>query len=213
PGAPSSGGSAAGAAAPGGIAAPASGSAPTVLLAGRQGVQVLQGGAPGSEMGIDSIAYSEGGAVQLSGHGKAAAHIRIYLDDKDVALAKVGGDGHWSLTLPGIHEGLYTLRADQVDASGKVTARFETPFKRESQTALAAAGVTQGAAGAGGGKAQVGVRATIITVQPGYTLWGIAKASYGQGILYVKVFDANREQIRDPNLIYPGQVFAVPGGN
>ncbi|MCB2136331.1 MAG: LysM peptidoglycan-binding domain-containing protein [Rhodobacteraceae bacterium] len=53
-------------------------------------------------------------------------------------------------------------------------------------------------------------RAKIITVQPGFTLWGIASANYGDGILYVKVFEANRSQIRDPDLIYPGQIFTVP---
>jgi nucleoid-associated protein YgaU len=49
-----------------------------------------------------------------------------------------------------------------------------------------------------------------ITVQPGFTLWGIAKQNFGKGILYVQVYEANRDRIRDPDLIYPGQVFALP---
>ena len=48
------------------------------------------------------------------------------------------------------------------------------------------------------------------TVQPGSTLWAIAKESYGAGIEYFKVFEANKERIRDPDLIYPGQVFEIP---
>ena len=48
------------------------------------------------------------------------------------------------------------------------------------------------------------------TVQPGATLWAIAKESYGAGIEYHKVFEANKERIRDPDLIYPGQVFEIP---
>ena len=48
------------------------------------------------------------------------------------------------------------------------------------------------------------------TVQPGSTLWAIAKESYGAGIEYFKVFNANKERIRDPDLIYPGQVFEIP---
>ena len=48
------------------------------------------------------------------------------------------------------------------------------------------------------------------TVQPGSTLWAIAKESYGAGIKYFKVFEANKERIRDPDLIYPGQVFEIP---
>lgn len=52
--------------------------------------------------------------------------------------------------------------------------------------------------------------AVIVTVQPGFSLWRIARENYGEGILYVKVFEANRDQIRDPDLIYPGQIFTVP---
>jgi nucleoid-associated protein YgaU len=47
-------------------------------------------------------------------------------------------------------------------------------------------------------------------VQPGFTLWAIAEANFGDGVRYVQVFEANRDKIRDPNLIYPGQVFTVP---
>lgn len=49
-----------------------------------------------------------------------------------------------------------------------------------------------------------------VTVQPGFTLWGIAQERYGDGVLYVQVFEANRDKIKDPDLIYPGQVFSVP---
>ncbi|NUB43398.1 LysM peptidoglycan-binding domain-containing protein [Fertoebacter nigrum] len=49
-----------------------------------------------------------------------------------------------------------------------------------------------------------------VTVQPGYTLWGIAQERFGNGFLYVQVYEANREAIRNPDLIYPGQVFAIP---
>ncbi|ALI54404.1 LysM peptidoglycan-binding domain-containing protein [Celeribacter marinus] len=49
-----------------------------------------------------------------------------------------------------------------------------------------------------------------VTVQPGNTLWGIASDRYGDGFLYARVFDANKTQIRDPDLIYPGQVFVLP---
>lgn len=48
-----------------------------------------------------------------------------------------------------------------------------------------------------------------ITVQPGYTLWRIARENLGDGIMYVQVFEANKDQIRDPDLIYPGQIFTI----
>jgi len=53
-------------------------------------------------------------------------------------------------------------------------------------------------------------RIASITVQPGNTLWGIASDRYGDGFLFARVFDANKAQIRDPDLIYPGQVFVLP---
>ena len=50
----------------------------------------------------------------------------------------------------------------------------------------------------------------VVTVQPGNTLWAIARESYGEGPLFVRVFEANRDRIRDPDLIYPGQIFEIP---
>ena len=47
-------------------------------------------------------------------------------------------------------------------------------------------------------------------VQPGNNLWQIARRSYGKGTQYSVIYDANRAQIRDPDLIYPGQVFVIP---
>lgn len=49
-----------------------------------------------------------------------------------------------------------------------------------------------------------------IVVQPGHSLWRIARQTYGGGVLYTLIYTANAEQIRDPDLIYPGQVFQLP---
>lgn len=48
------------------------------------------------------------------------------------------------------------------------------------------------------------------TVKKGDTLWKIAKQYYGNGALYTKIYDANTNQIANPNLIYVGQVFVIP---
>ena len=44
----------------------------------------------------------------------------------------------------------------------------------------------------------------------GDNLWNIARAHYGEGWRYTTIFSANKEQIRDPHLIYPGQVISLP---
>jgi nucleoid-associated protein YgaU len=50
-----------------------------------------------------------------------------------------------------------------------------------------------------------------IVIQPGNSLWRISRVIYGRGIEYTVIYEANRDHIRDPNLIYPGQIFATPG--
>ena len=48
------------------------------------------------------------------------------------------------------------------------------------------------------------------TVVRGDCLWNIAKRFYGNGSQYPRIFEANRDKIKNPNLIYPGQVFWIP---
>ncbi len=171
--------------------------APAVLLSSSRGVEVLPTAplAPG-DVALDSINYDEAGEVLLSGRGDQTAFVRVYLDNAPVTTSRIRADGRWRVTLPAIDTGTYTLRVDQLDAAGEVIARVESPFLRESPEALAAA--------------PVGGPITAITVQPGNTLWAIARNRYGEGMDYIKVFEANKDRIRDPDLIYPGQIFDLP---
>jgi nucleoid-associated protein YgaU len=50
------------------------------------------------------------------------------------------------------------------------------------------------------------------TVVPGDTLSGIAQRFYGDGALFSRIFEANRDQISNPDLIFPGQVLRIPQG-
>ncbi|WP_132601705.1 LysM peptidoglycan-binding domain-containing protein [Rhodovulum adriaticum] len=185
--------------------------APAVFLADAGGVRVLQpplgDPAPGPEtVMIDAIAYDAAGNVRVSGRGAAGAAVRLYLDNAPAGLARADADGHWRLGLDGIAPGVYTMRADQLDAQGRVSARFETPFLREAPARLQAAGDDADPTVAPVPVAPV----RLVTVQPGYTLWGIADRTYGSGLDYVKIYNANRDRICDPDLIYPGQIFDLP---
>lgn len=64
----------------------------------------------------------------------------------------------------------------------------------------------------GGGDASAAEAADVptYTVQSGDTLWKIAKEAYGSGGEYMKIFEANRDQLDNPDLIRPGQVLKIP---
>ncbi len=173
-----------------------------ILIADKDGVRVVQSddSLDQDAIALDAISYDEDGQVMLSGRSNPMAYLRIYLDNAPVLLVRPDDEGNWKTLLSNVDPGIYTLRIDQVNAAGKVVSRLETPFKKESpQKLLTHIQDTKTEA-----------RINVVTVQPGYTLWAIARKRYGRGILYVRVFEANRDKIRDPDLIYPGQVFDLP---
>ncbi|TNC52852.1 LysM peptidoglycan-binding domain-containing protein [Rubellimicrobium rubrum] len=185
---------------------------PPVLLSDAEGVRLLQPALPpGADaeildtVALDAIAYDGTGEVTISGRGTGGGSVRLYLDNEAVSESAIQPDGRWSAHLDGTAPGLYTLRVDQVDPSGEVVSRIETPFQREERDGIAALSGTHGTTGA---DQAIRVR----TVQPGNTLWAIARERYGEPMMYVRVFEANRDRIRDPDLIYPGQVFVLPTG-
>jgi len=171
---------------------------PPVLVSDAEGVRVL--GAPPTpdaqtEVSLDVIAYDTEGEVVLTGRGSGA--VRLYVDNQPVQVTQVDEAGGWSTDLPNVDPGVYTLRVDQVSSDGVVTSRIETPFLIEEPEVIQALP-----------EPDAGI--AIHTVQTGNTLWGIARDEYGDGVLYVQVYEANRDIIRNPDLIFPGQVFTLP---
>lgn len=203
-------------------AAPAAKKAPAILVVDAEGVQVVQpaaasDAAPVSAVAIDAISYADSGEVVVAGRGQLDHFVQIYLNNTNIATAPITADGKWRSELSDVESGVYTLRVDEVDAAGTVTSRVETPFKREAPERVAAAQQVQNseandAEGAQSGTTTPAITPTVrvVTVQPGFTLWAIARDSYGEGPMYVRVYEANKDKIRDPDLIYPGQVFTIP---
>jgi nucleoid-associated protein YgaU len=187
--------------------APAAETAPPVLLADESGVKVIQSGGQADPevaeaVALDTITYDSDGNVVLAGRAQANDSVQIYLDNISIASASVSPEGDWKTTLPEVESGVYTLRVDEVSQDGQVVSRIETPFKREEAEKVAEVLQEETA----NPDFQVAMR----TVQPGNTLWAIARERYGEGIMYVLVYEANRDRIRNPDLIYPGQVFVLP---
>lgn len=144
---------------------------------------------------IDTLDYDENGRITLQGRAPAGARIQVYLDNRPIGAAAADTAGNWEMNPDlNVAPGYYTLRADQVLAGGKVAARIEVPFTRTR----AVTGLPDGA---------------VVQVEPGNSLWRIARRTLGDGVRYTMIFEANRDQIRDPDLIYPGQIFLIPRVN
>nr|WP_209985109.1 LysM peptidoglycan-binding domain-containing protein [Azospirillum picis] len=183
------------------VAVPRDGLAGVVPSAG--GSSVLQAppvpdrGAPAPPGGVtvETLDYDPAGRVALGGRATPNSAVQLYLDNILVGSAHTDPKGNWRLSPEKlIDPGLYTLRADQVAQSGKVIARAELPV----QVSAMPADLTDGRK---------------LVVQPGNSLWRLARRTYGDGMLYTTIYTANRDQIRDPDLIYPGQIFALPQVN
>ena len=174
------------------VLTPRGGGATRVLQGSRLPVARDKGG-PG--VSLDVVDYDDAGNIILSGRADPNAEIRVYTDNRLIGTARSDKKGDWQLRpdvriAPGDHE----LRVDSVSVEGKVLARSVLPFTRADLQLF-------------------DMRDGRVVVQPGNSLWRIARATYGSGLQFTLIYDANQEQIHDPDLIFPGQVFKVPEPN
>ena len=180
---------------------PATAAAPTpaagpgtvaVLLPGNanQPAQVLQTpNARNGTLSLDTAEYNGQGELMLSGRADPGATVRLYAENQPLGTVTADRRGKWSLVAPRPPaSGKIELRADELGADGSVAARVAQPF--ESPVG--------------------GTPVANYTVTPGNSLWVIARKAYGNGQQYTVIFGANKGRIRDPNLIYPGQIFTLP---
>lgn len=177
---------------------------------------------------IRSVEAQQGGGFFMSGAAAAGARVRLYLNDAFIALAEAGADGRWSIRVEkGMSAGKYAVRADLLGQDGGVAARAEVPFDYPASNLLAAApsalasepAATPAATAAPAkrtGQPETAPNPTIVPelrtakVERGDSLWRISRTVLGQGVRYTQIYDANTDQIRNPNRIYPGQVLVVP---
>jgi nucleoid-associated protein YgaU len=104
---------------------------------------------------------------------------------------------------------------DQAVGSSQAHQRAQGPIQIAKRQDIAGSGEPQTAvvtpASEGGSPSVVVVpKITTTVVSRGDSLWRISRAAYGTGMRYAVIFGANHDQIRNPNRIYPGQIFVVP---
>jgi hypothetical protein len=162
------------------------GTGPTTVL------QSPFSGAGSGGLAIGVIDYDENGKAAVTGKAKPGAKLNVYLDDKLAGSARANDKGEWNFALPApVAAGEHRLRVDEVAPDGKVAGRAEYAFARKPP-------------------GEDGLSTGAMVVVEGNSLWRIARRTYGQGTRYMLIVEANREQIKDPDLIYPGQVFELP---
>lgn len=166
--------------------------------ASRPGVERPNSERPGadrSKLALGAVDYDDRGDIRFAGTAPPGSPVRVYVDNKPAGDAIADARGAWAMTpRDAMAAGVHQLRVDQLTATGRVMARVELPFQR---TAVPPVELASGR----------------VVVQPGQSLWRLARQAYGTGVRYTVIYLANRDQIRDPRLIYPGQAFAVPTGS
>lgn len=166
---------------------------------------------------VDAV-ETEDSKVYVAGAGEPNSDVRVYLDNELVGEARADSKGRWLLEAESdVAPGEVDVRADQVaPKTGAVTARAEVTFNRADEDDIvlrpvAASGSLGGGEGASGDAAKRQIANIII--RSGDNLWTISQRRYGEGLRYTTIYQANKDQIRDPDLIYPGQVFMMPEGD
>jgi nucleoid-associated protein YgaU len=144
---------------------------------------------------MSTLDYDEGGHVTVTGKAAPGAVVRAYINDKMVAEGQAAADGSWRLVpAKPVEPGNYKLRLDRLAKDGKPVARLELPFERIPVPPATSNNER-------------------LVVVRGDSLWNIARARYGTGFRHTLIYGANEDQIHDPDLIYPGQVFTLPKVN
>lgn len=141
---------------------------------------------------LKMVDYNDSGMVIFSGFSQENSILQVYIDNLLVGVVTADSNGAWDLKLKdNLKPGKYIIRVDQVSSSGTVLDRIKLPFVRVPVI-------------------DAKKEKNSVVIQPGNSLWRIAARVYGSGFRYTEIYEANANQIGDPNLIYPGQIFKLP---
>ncbi|MEO0977344.1 MAG: LysM peptidoglycan-binding domain-containing protein [Pseudomonadota bacterium] len=160
---------------------------------------------------------SEPDKVYVAGTGKPGSSVRVYVGEDYQGEAKVNASGRWLVQgTKNVPEGNVEVRADLIGQDGDtVDARAAVTFEKEQDKQIVLTKVIATGTGSGQGSqgADVQKALPVVIIRKGDNLWRISRRLYGDGVRYTTIYQANQDQIRDPDLIYPGQVFLTPEGD
>lgn len=140
---------------------------------------------------VDLVDRDGSGRLFMGGRARSGALIHIYMDNGFLGRVQADDEGGWRLAVKAAQG--HMLRADLVDGNGKVLARLELPLEPEP---VHSAEATTGA--------------EKVVVEQGGALWKIGRRLYGAAPSSTVIYQTSKDRMRDPDHIYPGQVFQVP---
>ncbi|MBD8875219.1 LysM peptidoglycan-binding domain-containing protein [Roseibium polysiphoniae] len=161
---------------------------------------------------VDAV-ESEAGKIYVAGTGKAGNTIQVYVADALIGDGVIGSNDRWLIEeRRDLAPGSVEVRADMVGADGKVLARAAVTFEKEAEAIVLTKVVASGQSADNSESAGVTVSKPLpnVIIRKGDNLWRISRRLYGDGVRYTTIYQANKKQIRNPDLIYPGQVFLTP---
>jgi nucleoid-associated protein YgaU len=180
----------------------------------------------GSSVAVEAVEV-DGRKIFLAGAAEPGRKVRAYVDGKLLGEAKASQDGRFLIEAEGdISIGDHMVRVELLDANGSTTvATAAVPFQRDSGDGFAAVAPSlpttpdgkspqsrpalTAQAGAGSDPTLRNVHGAVV-IRRGDSLWRISQRVYGHGMRYSTIYLANTSQIRNPQLIWPGQIFTVP---
>ena len=140
---------------------------------------------------VKTIFFNENGFVSIKGKVNFGKKIELYINKKIMETIKIE-NSKWQYNSDkiidyGLHDLLVVLKSDKDEILDKITLPFmrvEMPYND--------------------------VPENFILIKPGDMLWTIAYRLYGDPFKYIQIFEENKDQITNPDLIFPGQLFSIP---
>lgn len=179
---------------------------------------------------FDITRVERSGDAVIAGRAAPGATVELLRDGESLGRAVADQSGQFVMTPPPLPPGNYslTLRSrspdgQQATSEQKMAVALDAaqssspvaPLRAEAPRPAPEAAVADRSAQEAGESSQVRLPSkkrppSAVVVSRGDSLWRISRATYGSGELYLLLLKANRGQIRDPDLIYPGQSFVLP---
>ena len=144
---------------------------------------------------VDSIFFNELGNVAIQGKANFGSYIDLYIDNIIIKKLSISSGPEWKFNSLKVFDfGQHRLKVILRSKDNNVLKTIELPFMRVK--------IPEGM-----------LPEDYVIIKPGDMLWSISYRIYGNPFKYVEIYNENKDQISNPDLIFPGQIFTLPKEN